>query len=32
MTNREIIEIVMKQSAEDMGCREEDFRGLYLPE
>lgn len=25
MTNREIIEIAMRQSAEDMGCREEDF-------
>ena len=25
MTNREIIEIAMRQSAEDRGCREEDF-------
>lgn len=25
MTNCEIIEIAMRQSAEDMGCREEDF-------
>ncbi len=25
MTNREIIEIAMRQSAEDMGCRDEDF-------
>lgn len=26
MTNRDMMEIAMRQSAEDMGCREEDFR------
>ena len=26
MTNREMMEIAMRQSAEDMGCREEDFK------
>ena len=26
MTNCEIIEIAMRQSAEDIGCREEDFK------
>ena len=26
MTNCEIVEIAMRQSAEDMGCREEDFK------
>ena len=26
MTNREMMEIAMRQSAEDMGCRVEDFK------
>ena len=26
MTNREMMEIAMRQSAEEMGCREEDFK------
>ena len=28
MTNREMMEIAMRQSAEDMGCREEDFNDM----
>lgn len=26
MTNHEMMEIAMRQSAEDMGCREQDFK------
>ena len=26
MTNREMMELAMRQSAEDMGCRVEDFK------
>ena len=32
MNNQDLLRIAMSQSAEDLGCKPDDFQSLYLPE